>query len=984
MKKHSLLYKNLTLTVLLLAVFCSTRAATYSSAATGNWNVTTSWTPAGVPIAGDVVNILAGHTITVTANAACASVTFTQVTGNLIVNSGITLTISGALIRNAISAVSSSTISGQGTLSCASLNAGSNVSGTNNTTFSQTLNTSISTLNISGNLTIIGYKIGQRYRNGIFNITGGNVTVNGSVTTTNSDASNVSTLSMTGGNLILMNATPFNLSATGINTINLNGATALVNYNRAGDQSVYATTYTNLTLSASGTKTLTATNVDGTLTMDGTATAAGTTPVYGANAALQYAGGSAQTTGIEFPGTFSSTGGVIINKNAGSTVTLNSNRIITSQLSLQSGMVSPGTNTLTLQNSDTPVIRTSGTLTAPLNSTVEFGSAGNTTGAAFSIPSGTFTSGSLHNLSVTRDNPLTLNNDLTINGTLSLSGGEVILGANSVTLQTSNIPVMRTSGTISTTSASSLSFGSAGNTGGNAFTLPSGLFSSNPVPLNNLSVFRTNQLTLGDQMLNISNIVLCNGPLQTNGNLTLLSTAAGTALIDGSGTGTITGNVTMQRYLSTGGYKYFSSPFTNATVNEFSEEVNLAASFPTFYYYDENDATSSGWVTYTDPSGLLIPLYGHAVNFGAVATVTTVNITGTVNSSPVSRSIQNNDYPFTKGFSLVGNPYPSPVNWDAPGWTKTNIDNALYYFRSSGDQYSGTYSSYVNGISSDPGNATGIIPSMQGFFIRVSDGSYPVNGTLAANNSVRVNDLTHSFLKSDKNDTPPLLKLSAAFSDNLSSSDGAVIYFHEKGTSFFDNQIDALKLINTDVQTPNIYTIGADGNNFSIAALPDTGDNFIIIPLGLTIKRTGQVQFRLDLTSNLDPDITIFLHDEATATDRILDSSKGYSINLAEGVYDERFSVRFMRKGKSVPDNWPDQDLLNAYFFRGKLITDIYMLAGTKGRLSVSNLAGNTVFIKDINSLGYHEFDIIRSPGIYILNFTTGGLRVSKKIFIHN
>ena len=90
-----------------------------------------------------------------------------------------------------------------------------------------------------------------------------------------------------------------------------------------------------------------------------------------------------------------------------------------------------------------------------------------------------------------------------------------------------------------------------------------------------------------------------NGNLSSGGNLTLVSTAAQTALIDGSGTGNVTGNVTMQRYLPSGfGYKYFSSPFQSATVNEFTDDMTLGHF--TFYRYDEN-RTSSGWVSYHNP-----------------------------------------------------------------------------------------------------------------------------------------------------------------------------------------------------------------------------------------------------------------------------------------------------------------------------------------------------------------------------------------------
>ena len=126
---------------------------------------------------------------------------------------------------------------------------------------------------------------------------------------------------------------------------------------------------------------------------------------------------------------------------------------------------------------------------------------------------------------------------------------------------------------------------------------------------------------------------------------------------------------------------------------------------------------------------------------------------------------------YTKGFNLVGNPYPSPIDWDAAtGWTKTNIDNALYYFKASGtDQYSGTYSTYVNGMFQAMGVSTNIIPSMQGFFVHVTNGAFPVTGTLAMDNSVRITDMTHSFIKSDGKGTIPLLRLIAGYSDDKTS-----------------------------------------------------------------------------------------------------------------------------------------------------------------------------------------------------------------------
>ena len=67
-----------------------------------------------------------------------------------------------------------------------------------------------------------------------------------------------------------------------------------------------------------------------------------------------------------------------------------------------------------------------------------------------------------------------------------------------------------------------------------------------------------------------------------------------------------------------------------------------------------------------------------------------------------------------------------------------------------------------------------IIPSMQGFFVHVTP-SFPVEGTLVMNNSVRVTDQTTPFTKSAYKGSVPLLRLTASFSDDTTSFDPVVI-----------------------------------------------------------------------------------------------------------------------------------------------------------------------------------------------------------------
>jgi len=483
--------------------------------------------------------------------------------------------------------------------------------------------------------------------------------------------------------------------------------------------------------------------------------------------------------------------------------------------------------------------------------------------------------------------------------------------------------------------------------------------------------------------LNITGTVKAqSGDLSSGGFLTLISTAAQTALIDGSGTGQVNDNVTMQRYLPSGfGYKYFSSPFQAATVNDFADDITLG--YYTFYRYDES-RTSSGWVSYHTPTtNPLIPLEGYAVNFGAVTAPNTADITGVVNNGSLSFTLYNNNNTYTKGFNLLGNPYPSPIDWYASsGWIKTNIDDALYYFKASTiDQYGGNYSTFIEGISSD-GLASNIIPTMQGFFVHVKDGTYPVTGMLQMNNNVRVTDQSQSFIKGEK--SVSLLRFTASFSNNLSSPDYCVVYFDQKATNEFDGQLDALKLMNTDLCVPNVYVVTPSGRKISIKACPYATDTTYIIPLGLKINQAGDVIFRIHDIEGTFSEMRISLIDNVIGTEQDLLNNQEYKVSLSVGEYQNRFFLNFSNSITDIPDNFPGPDLFSIYYSKGVVKVKINNLQGGEGSLMICNLLGQTLYIHKIYGEGYHEFSIYLKDGIYITTFISGTKRSSKKIFIQN
>ncbi|HVO75816.1 MAG TPA: T9SS type A sorting domain-containing protein, partial [Ignavibacteriaceae bacterium] len=147
----------------------------------------------------------------------------------------------------------------------------------------------------------------------------------------------------------ILNAAGATVMSTGQISAPSNGNT--INYTRTGNQTVKATTFYNLTLSGSGTKTTTGVTVNGKLSRQGTATVSAL-PTYGASAVLEYKGSAVQTTGVEFPATMNYT--VIIDNING--VTLNAAKTLNDTLILVKGyLTTTTTNLLTIGANGTAI-----------------------------------------------------------------------------------------------------------------------------------------------------------------------------------------------------------------------------------------------------------------------------------------------------------------------------------------------------------------------------------------------------------------------------------------------------------------------------------------------------------------------------------------------------------------------------------------------------------------------------------------------------
>ncbi len=560
------------------------------------------------------------------------------------------------------------------------------------------------------------------------------------------------------------------------------------------------------------------------------------------------------------------------------------------------------------------------------------------TGSVFSAD-GTF---SFNGVFIMNDGTFSLTGDLVNNGTFHHNGGTLIFN-----------------GTTQSVSGSS----------------------TTPYSFYSVTVASGSTTTLSNSGNTLSGVLKVDGTLNTGDDLTLKSTASQTALIDGSGTGTISGEITMERYLSSSfGYRYVSSPYTAATVGEFSPYVNLSATFPPMYRYDE-DKTSSGWVNYSDASNVMNPFYGYALNFGSNSSALTFDMTGTVSDGSIGPlTLYNHNHTYTEGFNLLGNPYPSPIDWDAAsGWSRTNIDDAVYYFNpSTTDQYGGTYSTYINGVSSD-GVANNIIPAMQGFFIHVTDGSYPVTASITVNNAARVNNLSPTYHKKTLAMDDPLLRLCVEYSDGT-TYDPVVIYFNDSAKTTFEKNRDALKLLNTDPDVPNVYAYSEDGRRLSIYSVPMI-DSVRIIPLGVMLDKDALIGFSACDVNRFDNNMQILLHDRQNMVYQNLLSSD-YKVYVPAGEYPGRFSLVFAMKDLRYQ---PDVDeMYYAYNYGNTIYLHVNSDTDIKSDVTLTNLLGQPLWKGTFYGNGYHDFRVNVKQGIYILTVFSENGYYSKKLFINN
>jgi hypothetical protein len=451
---------------------------------------------------------------------------------------------------------------------------------------------------------------------------------------------------------------------------------------------------------------------------------------------------------------------------------------------------------------------------------------------------------------------------------------------------------------------------------------------------------------------------ITSGTLAVSGNMTLKSDATnGTAtFIDNGGTLSVGLNKTyVEQYLTANRNWYISSPLNAATSNVFA----ASATNPMYYYVE---TTPNVWSQITNTSTTLDANKGYIANINSDRVVTFNG--GSLNTGAKTISDLTSGGASFTGFNLVGNPYPSYLDWTTT--TKSNVSSSIWYrSKSTGTYLFQTYNVSGAGIGTNGG--TNLIPPMQAFWVKVTNGT----GSIGLTN----NDRTHlnqseaaNRLKTPAVDSRIIVRLQVS---NSSNSDETVIYTDNEASNSLD-RFDSNKMFNNSAAVPEIYTcLGAE--KLAINGYNNFAENHEF-QLGFKSGNSDIFTIKVTELKNLPDNTKLILVDKLQENAEFdLTSGGAYSFAAAATNTTTRFSLIYKVAGTTTDLNNYQTINTQVSVFKNanNQITVIRNVSnGVEGMITVCNTIGQCIFSAPTSGTS----TIINKsfkPGIYIVTVNT-------------
>ncbi len=430
-------------------------------------------------------------------------------------------------------------------------------------------------------------------------------------------------------------------------------------------------------------------------------------------------------------------------------------------------------------------------------------------------------------------------------------------------------------------------------------------------------------------------------------------------------------------------YVFWSSPLKSKTFTLGDIVLNA------WRYYQFDLDQSQGWVM-DDANTIAKPGKAYAIS-APNGTNSSVNITahfvkdhdpfnnGNIKVNIYKKGTTSDD---ALNYNLIGNPYPSAIDFNALVDDNTSINGSYYLWTNCAGldtnghhQQSGytTYSTSGTAIAAcnDSNNPTAgrYIATGQGFFVEATSD----NSTLTFKNKHRVSDNNDNFVNRP-NDDYHVAWLN--ITDDTGHFTQIAVGFYPGATAGFDRMFDAHSI---NEGTDLAMYVAAGDHKLAIDGLPDTAIDGTRVPLTLEVSAASNLTISLDRQTGLD-DYDIYLYDNETQNSIDLKTGN-YRFNIDAGICNDRFELIFNATSDIEDNTLPDNAIVLSQqqgIFTLQSVLDNEQIQD----LTVYDINGRTLFAKSGLNSQQTQVDLSNLPNGSVVLFkimTTGQKMAVKK-----
>ncbi len=368
--------------------------------------------------------------------------------------------------------------------------------------------------------------------------------------------------------------------------------------------------------------------------------------------------------------------------------------------------------------------------------------------------------------------------------------------------------------------------------------------------------------------------------------------------------------------------------------------------------------TANGSTNFTTGKGYLVAYTGTGL---------TKTFTGSLNAGTVSSALTKSGTGDYAGYNLVGNSYPSAIDWKAASGRNRSL-----LFNESGGGYNmsiwndadGQYDTFNSAGSSGTHGVTQYIPVGEGFMVKATSA-----GTLGMADGVRIFN-TQAYLKST-NAIANILRVKVAGNANSYSDEIVVEFGHPTANG------GAEKMFSFYETAPSLYTVKPDGN-YSIDFRGALGA--VTIPLSFRAGADGNYTLTASQLESFTSSTAITLEDVKLNATQNLMQNPVYTFSSGKADDGARFLIHF-GGAFSIGENAKEQPI-TVY----ALGNTVYIATSTGvrliGRVIVYNMIGQTVKELPFSENPLTSFNISGAAGYYLVMVVTDNHVYSAKVFI--